>query len=82
MLHILLGDEERKYGVKYTEYVDLLPLQEDTSPHDYFEEALRFSSSDDWKEQFFAIDTLRRLNKYATEVLEARAIEVFPFIDG
>lgn len=67
------------YGVKNTEYVDLQEfINEDMQ--DYFDEALRFSSSDDWKEQFFAIDTMRRLNKFSPEILEQRIMEAFKFI--
>lgn len=79
---IFLGDDERKYGVKFTEYVDLFPFENDDMYHEYFEEALRFSSSDDWKEQYFSIDTLRRINKFCPEVIERRAMEIFPFIDS
>lgn len=67
------------YGVKNTDYVDLQEfINEDMQ--EYFDEALRFSSSDDWKEQFFAIDTMRRLNKYSPEILEQRLMEAFKFI--
>ena len=47
----------------------------------YFEDVIRYSLSDDWKEQFFAIDLLRRLNKFAPDVLEEKATEVLPFIE-
>mmetsp|Transcript_10260 Transcript_10260/g.11514 ORF Transcript_10260/g.11514 Transcript_10260/m.11514 type:complete len:88 (-) Transcript_10260:664-927(-) len=76
-----LSEEEYKYGVKSTEYVDLLPFEREGHFTEYFEEAMRFSSSDDWKENFFAIDTLRRLNKFSPETLEARIMEALPFID-
>lgn len=80
LLNDNLGDEERKYGVRYTDFVDLLNF-EGSMADERFEEALRFSSSDDWKEQFFAIDVLRRLNKYFPEVLENRIMESFQFIE-
>ncbi|CAI2376251.1 unnamed protein product [Moneuplotes crassus] len=75
-----LGEDERKNGVTYTEYVDLLPFEERTKD-DHYCEALRYSSSDDWKEQFFATDLLRRLNKYEPELIGEKSMEIFPFLD-
>lgn len=77
-----IGDEERKYGVQYTEYVDLTPFESEDLVLEYYEDAYRLSSSDDWKEHYFSIDKLRKLNKYAPEVLEEKLIEVFPFLDS
>lgn len=75
-----LGEDERKNGVTYTDYVDLLPFAEG-SIEEHFEEALRYSSSDDWKEQFFSTDLYRRINKYDPTLFEQKAMEIFPFLD-
>ena len=76
-----LGEEEYKYGVKSTDYVDLAPFENDNMEDVYFEDVIRYSLSDDWKEQFFAIDLLRRLNKFASEILEDKLTEVIQFIE-
>lgn len=70
---------EREYGVIYTDYVDLLPF-EDENTNDHFDQALIFSSSDDWKEQFISIELLRRINKYETDTIENRIMETFKFL--
>jgi hypothetical protein len=74
-----LGDDEKMYGVSFTDYVDLLEFI-NNDMEDQFDEAMRFSSSDDWKEQFFAIDTMRRLNKYTPEILEQWIMKALQFL--
>ena len=77
-----IDDDERKVGLKYTDYVDLLDFERENAYNDYFDEAIRFTSSDDWKEEFFSLETLRRINKFKPEVIEDRILEMFKFIHG
>ena len=76
-----IGEEEKMYGVKSTDYVDLTPFQSDNIFDEKFDEAARFASSGDWKENYYAVDTLRKINKFSHETFELRWMEVFEFIE-
>jgi len=70
-----------KNEINYNDYVDLLPF-ENLDIDEYFIETLLYSSSDDWKEQFYAIDLARRLNKFESEFLETRVMQIYPFLNN
>ncbi|CAI2373369.1 unnamed protein product [Moneuplotes crassus] len=76
-----VGDDQSKNAVIYIDYVDLLPF-EGQEREDLFCEAHRYSSSDDWKEQFFSTDLLRRINKYEPSLIEEHSMDIFPFVEN
>ena len=62
-------------------YVDLDDFEREDWYNEYFDEAIQFTSSDDWKEHMFSLETLRRINKYEPSVIDQRIMEMHPFID-
>lgn len=79
--NLSIVEDVRKLGVKYIEYVDLIDFDRPDAYNEYFDEAIMYTSSDDWKEHFFSLETLRKINKFSPDVIDARIMEVYQFIN-